>query len=280
MLFFGSVLLGLVVVATVPRLLSVFIKPSAVYPLFGFRDRIHRAIVRMTGVRFFTHLFGDSSYITAYLRWLGYDLGEVVQTGSNFGTDVGQDTRMSHRQRDDGRRRPGDHELRRLGHVVPRLAGVHRGDSFFGNNIDYPAGGRVGNNCLIATKAMIPLDGKVREGVGLLVLASSPSRPAPVRISPSSGIIALVAIRQLLPTRRLPGRDVIPEEAVPPDVNRRDAERRGRDVGVHDRQAVGDHRTAADDAHVRGILADVGAEVESGLHDFGPGRTPASAGRR
>ena len=42
------------------------------------------------------------------------------------------------------------------------------GNSFFGNNIAYPAGGRVGDNCLIATKAMIPLDGKVREGVGLL----------------------------------------------------------------------------------------------------------------
>jgi non-ribosomal peptide synthetase-like protein len=50
------------------------------------------------------------------------------------------------------------------------------GDSFFGNNIYYPAGGRVGNNCLIATKAMIPLDGKVREGVGLL---GSPSFEIP-----------------------------------------------------------------------------------------------------
>ena len=48
-LFFGPVLLGLFVVATVPRLLSLFIKPSAVYPLFGFRDRVHRAIVRLTG---------------------------------------------------------------------------------------------------------------------------------------------------------------------------------------------------------------------------------------
>ena len=48
-LFFGSVLIGLVFVATVPRLLSVFIKPSAVYPLFGFRDRVHRAIARITG---------------------------------------------------------------------------------------------------------------------------------------------------------------------------------------------------------------------------------------
>ena len=90
-LFFGAVLVGLVVVAAVPRLLSVFIKPSAVYPLFGFRDRIHRAIARITGAKFFTRLFGDSSYITGYLRWLGYDLGRVVQTGSNFGTDVGQE---------------------------------------------------------------------------------------------------------------------------------------------------------------------------------------------
>src|SRR5204863_771127 len=32
----------------------------------------------------------------------------------------------------------------------------------------YPAGGRTGDNCLLATKAMIPLDGKLREGVGLL----------------------------------------------------------------------------------------------------------------
>ena len=78
--------------ATVPRLLNLFIKPCVVYPLFGFHDRIHRAIMRMTGVRFFTHLFGDSSFIVYYLRWLGYDLGEVEQTGSNFGMEVGHET--------------------------------------------------------------------------------------------------------------------------------------------------------------------------------------------
>jgi non-ribosomal peptide synthetase-like protein len=32
----------------------------------------------------------------------------------------------------------------------------------------YPAGGRTGANCLLATRTMIPLDGPVREGVGLL----------------------------------------------------------------------------------------------------------------
>ena len=50
------------------------------------------------------------------------------------------------------------------------------GNSFFGNNIAFPAGGRVGDNCLIATKAMIPLDGEIREGVGLL---GSPSFEIP-----------------------------------------------------------------------------------------------------
>ena len=40
--------------------------------------------------------------------------------------------------------------------------------NFLGNDIAYPAGGRTGDNCLLATKAMIPLDGEIREGVGLL----------------------------------------------------------------------------------------------------------------
>jgi non-ribosomal peptide synthetase-like protein len=91
-LFVGAVLLGLLAAATLPRLLSLFIKPSAVYPLFGFRDRIHRAIGRMTSTRFYIHLFGDSSFIVHYLRWLGYDLCEVVQTGSNFGLTVAHQT--------------------------------------------------------------------------------------------------------------------------------------------------------------------------------------------
>ena len=177
-LFFGSVLLGLVFVTTVPRLLNVFIKPSAVYPLFGFRDRIHRAIARMTGGKFFTRLFGDSSYITGYLRWLGYDLGQVVQTGSNFGTDVGQENPYmsiigSGTMVADGLVIMNSDVSATSFRVSPVYIG---GDSFFGNNIYYPAGGRVGNNCLIATKAMIPLDGKVREGVGLL---GSPSFEIP-----------------------------------------------------------------------------------------------------
>ena len=40
--------------------------------------------------------------------------------------------------------------------------------TFLGNDVAYPAGGRTGENCLIATKAMVPLDGPVRANVGLL----------------------------------------------------------------------------------------------------------------
>jgi non-ribosomal peptide synthetase-like protein len=40
--------------------------------------------------------------------------------------------------------------------------------SFLGNAIAYPAGARTGENCMIATKAMVPLTGPVRANTGLL----------------------------------------------------------------------------------------------------------------
>jgi non-ribosomal peptide synthetase-like protein len=40
--------------------------------------------------------------------------------------------------------------------------------NFLGNYVNYPAGGRTGDNCLLATKVMVPIDGEIREGVGLL----------------------------------------------------------------------------------------------------------------
>ena len=50
-----------------------------------------------------------------------------------------------------------------------RLSRVSVGPrNFLGNNIAYPPQGRTGDNCLLATKVMVPLDGPIREGVGLL----------------------------------------------------------------------------------------------------------------
>ena len=132
--------------AIVPRLLNLFIKPCVVYPLYGFHDRIHRAIARMTGVKFFTHLFGDSSFIVYYLRWIGYDLCEVEQTGSNFGTEVGHETPFlstigSGTMVADGLSIMNADFSTTSFRVSPVSIGP---DNFLGNNIAYPAGGRTG----------------------------------------------------------------------------------------------------------------------------------------
>ncbi len=168
--FFGAVLVAPLLVVTVPRVLNLFLKPGTVYPLYGFHDRVHRVITRMTTLKFFVRLFGDSSYIVHYLRCLGYHLSPVEQTGANFGLvvwqanpylcSVGTGTMVA-----DGLWVIND-EVSSTSFCVSRASiGPH---NFVGNDVAYPAGGKTGDNCLLATKAMIPLSGKIREGVGLL----------------------------------------------------------------------------------------------------------------
>src|SRR5438093_538208 len=77
--FFGAVLAGLLAVGLVPRVLSRFITPDTVYPLYGFRYGAHRTIAKLGRSEFFPLLFGDSSYIVRYLQWLGYNLSPLVQ---------------------------------------------------------------------------------------------------------------------------------------------------------------------------------------------------------
>ena len=42
------------------------------------------------------------------------------------------------------------------------------GHNFLGTDVYVPAGARIGENCLLATKVMVPIDGPLRENVGLL----------------------------------------------------------------------------------------------------------------
>jgi non-ribosomal peptide synthetase-like protein len=169
-LFSGFLVVGLVALYAVPRLLSLLVRPDRVYPLYGFHYTVHRAAARMTNIKFFAWLFGDSSYIVHYLRGLGYDLSRVEQTGSNFGTEVQHETPFlvsvgSGTMVADGLSVVNaDYSSTSF-----RLSRVSIGPrNFLGNNIAYPVGGRTGDNCLLATKVMIPLDGEVRKGVGLL----------------------------------------------------------------------------------------------------------------
>jgi non-ribosomal peptide synthetase-like protein len=177
-LFFGFLIIGLAFVFIVPRLLSLAIKPDKVYPLYGFHYALHRAITVMTNIKFFNRLFGDSSYILDYLRGLGYKLSKAEQTGANFGSElqhetpflssVGQGTMVC-----DGLSIMNA-DFSSTSFCVSRVSiGAH---NFLGNNIAFPVGARTGDNVLLATKVMVPLDGEIRENVGLL---GSPSFEIP-----------------------------------------------------------------------------------------------------
>jgi acetyltransferase-like isoleucine patch superfamily enzyme len=168
--FPGAILAGLVIAGTVPRLLSRALKPGKVYPLYGVHYAFQRAVSRLSNVGFFTALLGDSSAIVRYLGLIGYRLAPVEQTGSNFGMEVkhemptlavvGTGTMVS-----DGLSIINAEFSSSSFRVCPAVIGAR---NFLGNGIAYPAGGRTGDNCLLATKVMIPVSGPVREGVGLL----------------------------------------------------------------------------------------------------------------
>ncbi|HKN43393.1 MAG TPA: phosphopantetheine-binding protein, partial [Propionibacteriaceae bacterium] len=87
-LYLGSILVGFVIVMTVPRLLNLLIRPYTVHRLYGFYYGVHRLIARLSNAKFLSGLVGDTSWIVYYLRGIGYDLGKIVQTGSNFGGNV------------------------------------------------------------------------------------------------------------------------------------------------------------------------------------------------
>lgn len=168
--FFGAVLLGLLLVGTVPRLFNLAIKPGKDYRLYGFRYTLHRAIRVITNLKFFITLFGDSSYIVPYLRYLGYQLTPVEQTGSNFGlmvkhetpfhAAVGTGTMIS-----DGLSIINADFSSTSFRICPATIGRH---NFLGNYIGYPAQSRAGEDLLLATKVMIPVSGEIRQQAGLL----------------------------------------------------------------------------------------------------------------
>ncbi|MDQ0030397.1 Pls/PosA family non-ribosomal peptide synthetase [Arthrobacter bambusae] len=169
-LLFGSILAAFALAATLPRLLALLLAPGKDYPLYSFRFGLFRTAQRLTNLKALLQLTGDSSLIVYYLNVLGYHQPDLVQTGSNFGvglkhdsptlTTVGSGTMVS-----DGLSIIHADYSNTAFRLSPAVIGAR---SFFGNNIAYPAGARIGDNCLLGTKTMVPLEGPLREGVGLL----------------------------------------------------------------------------------------------------------------
>lgn len=169
-LFITLLVLGTLIASLVPKFLNLFLIEGKTYVLFGFHYYVLSIISMVSNSPLYNLLFGDSSYIVHYLKWVGYKLNRVEQTGANFGLDqvhdnplmcdIGSGTMVS-----DGLamiNAQASSTSFRLGHVK---IGDH---NYLGNNILYPTGGKTGANVLLATKVMIPIDGPVRENVGLL----------------------------------------------------------------------------------------------------------------
>lgn len=168
--FMVGIAVGLVMVGLVPRLLNCFLESGKTYVLYGFHYYIHRRIVTVSNNVFYNRLFGDSSASVHYVRWLGYKMNTIIQTGSNFGMgqrhenpfmcDIGTGTMISG-------------GLKMINETTSshafRLDVVRIGErNYLGNYLHYPANATVGENCLLATKALTPIDGPVRRDVGLL----------------------------------------------------------------------------------------------------------------
>ena len=169
-LFVVSILFRLIFVAVAARIANVFIKEDKTYVLYGIHYLTFQFIHAVSNAKFYNDLFGDSSYIVRYLKFIGYNLSNVVQTGSNFGTTLQHDNPLlchigTGTMVSDGLTMMNA-EISTTSFKVSKT--VIGDNNYLGNAIYYPSNGKTGNNCLLATKVMIPVDGPVRENVGLL----------------------------------------------------------------------------------------------------------------
>lgn len=168
--FFGGVILELLNIGVVPRLLNLMLQKDRTYVLYGVHYFAHRLIVLISNSVFFNRLFGDSSAIVHYMRWVGWKLNKVIQTSSNFGMnqrhenpflcDVGSGTMVS----------GGLKVINETMSSTSFKLGMVKIEAYnyLGNDLHMPAGHKIGANVLLATKTLVPMDGPVRENGGLL----------------------------------------------------------------------------------------------------------------
>lgn len=166
----GAQALALVAHVVVPRLLWPALAPGRRHVLYGWRHALLRLGRAWGNSKAFNALFGDSSAVVHYLAALGWRFPGRVQTGSNFGMaqmhdcaalcEAGAGTMVS-----DGlvmlNADWGAHSFR----LRPARLGAA---NFVGNAVIVPPDSRAGDNCLLATKVMLPVHGPMRQGVGLL----------------------------------------------------------------------------------------------------------------
>lgn len=169
-LFFISVVSGLLFKGIFPRILNLTLQKNRSYVLYGIHYYIHQMIVYTSNSVFFNRLFGDSSAIVYYMKWIGWNLNKIIQTGSNFGIsqkhdnpflcDLGSGTMVS-----GGLKMMNEN----MSNTAFKLSMVKVGEhNYLGNYIYIPSDAKMGTNVLLATKALAPIDGPIRKDIGLL----------------------------------------------------------------------------------------------------------------
>ncbi len=169
-IFLGGLAYGVARQTLWPRWLNRLLQPGKIYPYYGIHYWIFRTLQRASNSPAFHLLFGDSAFIVHYMKMVGYRMPEVVQTGSNFGLEHRHDNPLlcqfgAGTMISDGFSMLNVQESATAFQLAENRVGR---DCFIGNNVYFPVGARVGANCLVATKAMPPVDGPLRENTGLL----------------------------------------------------------------------------------------------------------------
>lgn len=168
--FVSGLFAGLIVGAVLPRLLGCLVRKDTTYPLYGWHYAVACLISWFSNSAFYNILFGDSSLIVHYLRVIGFDLGRIRQTGSNFGSTQRHDIPWLNRIGSGTMASDGLSLINiRQSSTSFRLVEASIGDgTFLGNQIVYIGGAKLGPGNLLATKVMVPLDGPELRDVGLL----------------------------------------------------------------------------------------------------------------
>ena len=158
---------------------NVFLETDKTYPLYGFHYWLQTVVARFSNSRFFNLLFGDSSSIVHYMRSarLEPEHGRADRLELRHQPAARQPVPLRHRQRHDGLGRAVDDQHAPVELIVPAGQDPHRRPQLPRQQHPLSARtARTGANCLLGTKVMIPIDGPVRENVGLL---GSPSFEIP-----------------------------------------------------------------------------------------------------
>ena len=194
-LLFGGLLLLLAGAIIIPRLVAAISPCRPSYSIYSIQYWLQSVVSASSNSRWLNLVFGDSSAVVHYIRAVGWKLNTVHQTGSNFGTnqqhdnplfcEIGSGTMVS-----DGLSMINMHKSATSFSLEHTKVGEN---SYLGNNLYFPPDAQVGANCLIGTKVMIPIEGPIRENVGLL---GSPAIEIPRMVDRDKDLLSAVSADQ------------------------------------------------------------------------------------